>query len=512
MAAWTLLLAIGITACGGPDSATGPNTRPGSITVYPDSVEVPEGSSYALIVHAKDGAGNAVPLNQISWSSTDPGVATTDSLGQVLSRSPGTALVFATAAGVTDTVHVTVTAGSGTAAVTVSPGSATITVGGAATFTATARDAHGDPITDPITWSTAANSIARVDANGRVTGVATGTTTVRAGVDGLLGTATVRVTAPTSQVVSVQVTPSQTTVTAGEQVVFSAVPRDQNGNAVAGVSTAWSSANNAVATIASNGAALGRAPGDARIDATAAGVTGSATLHVNPASSGGGNWPHEPSGFTPVSDQPWTVADALDWVTQFGSVSIGLDLTAPLSPPSVLTITYPVGFVGGSAPGTMTRQIPGGHRYFFATWWKASNPWQGHETNVNKILFFFPSTGGDVTMVMYGHPGGPYELRVLPQFDGIASDWLFPNIDNVPVTLGDWHRLEWLVDYGTGTGTGTIRWWMDGQMIGSYTTVTFPTSIGTSAFKISPTWGGVGDTKTETDFFWFDETYLSYQP
>src|SRR5690242_15896498 len=93
MAAWTLLLAIGITACGGPDSATGPNTRPGSITVYPDSVEVPEGSSYALIVHAKDGAGNAVPLNQISWSSTDPGVATTDSLGQVLSRSPGTALV-----------------------------------------------------------------------------------------------------------------------------------------------------------------------------------------------------------------------------------------------------------------------------------------------------------------------------------------------------------------------------------------------------------------------------------
>lgn len=508
MAAWTLLLAIGVTACGGPDSATGPNTRPGSITVYPDSVEVPEGSSYALIVHAKDGAGNAVPLNQISWSSTDPGVATTDSLGQVISGSPGTALVFATAAGVTDTVHVTVTAGSGTPVVTVSPGSATITVGGAATFTATARDARGDPITDPITWSTASTSIARVDANGRVTGVATGTTTVRAGVDGLLGTATVRVTAPTSQVVSVQVTPSQTTVTAGEQVVFSAVPRDQNGNAVAGVSTAWSSANGAVATIASNGVALGRAPGDARIDATAAGVTGSATLHVNPASSGGGEWPHEPSGLTPVSDQSWSSLSILNWLLQFGTATISLDPTAPLSPPGVLKITYPIGFVGGAAPGTEMLTMPRLTTVFVGTWWKASDPWQGHPSNSNKIQYLFADGGGSMAMIMYGSPGGPYEMRVFPDWHGA---WLTPNVTNVPVTMGAWHRIEWLVQYGPpGTsGSGIVRWWIDGQLVGDYSNVTLaPTPL--SAYKIAPVWGGAETvTKTELDFFEYDHTYVS---
>jgi hypothetical protein len=26
---------------------------------------------------------------------------------------------------------------------------------------------------------------------------------------------------------------------------------------------------------------------------------------------------------------------------------------------------------------------------------------------------------------------------------------------------------------------------------------------------LSPTWGGVGDTKSETDYFWFDHVHIS---
>ncbi len=107
-------------------------------------------------------------------------------------------------------------------------------------------------------------------------------------------------------------------------------------------------------------------------------------------------------------------------------------------------------------------------------------------------------------IAMYGQPGGPFELRVLPEFPGLPINWYVPNVTQVTVALGQWHRVEWLAD----KSAGVMRWWLDGQLIGDYANVPFPSGA-FSEFQISSTWGGMGDTKTETDYYWFDHVHLS---
>jgi Big-like domain-containing protein len=76
------------------------------------------------------------------------------------------------------------------AAVTVAPDTAFLAPGTTATLAATARDASGGVLSGKtVTWTSANLSVATVNA-GVVTGVAAGTTTISASVDGKTGTAT----------------------------------------------------------------------------------------------------------------------------------------------------------------------------------------------------------------------------------------------------------------------------------------------------------------------------------
>ena len=230
----------------------------------------------------------------------------------------------------------------------------------------------------------------------------------------------------------------------------------------------------------------------------------------SPTVSGPRSWPNEPPGFRPVTDQPWNPQPALGWSLAWGQTAVVTDSSAPLSPPNVLEETYPIGFQGGDAPGTQVRSLPSLTSMYLGMWWKASDPWQGHNSNVNKIQFLFPRGKNDITMVMYGVPGGPYELRVIPQFENQPSEWLRPNAKQVPVTLGVWHRIEWLLVYNTTTepANGICKWWLDGQLVGDYTNVLYPASPMVD-YKLSPTWGGVGSAKTENDYFRYDHIYIS---
>jgi hypothetical protein len=184
------------------------------------------------------------------------------------------------------------------------------------------------------------------------------------------------------------------------------------------------------------------------------------------------------------------------------------DASAPVSAPSVGQWRYPAGFAGGESPATMYRALPGAfNEGFVGVSWKASQPWQGHNSFVNKIFFLLGGTCGNLIPVMYGPPAGPYQLRVAPEWGN--WNWLTPNVNDVPIALGVWHRIELYFKYNTG-GNGIIRWWMDGTLIGDYTSISFPQSGCFGEFQFAPTWGGVGDTKTETDYFWFDHAYISY--
>jgi hypothetical protein len=245
------------------------------------------------------------------------------------------------------------------------------------------------------------------------------------------------------------------------------------------------------------------------IMASAQGKSGSAVLVVT--APGKGPWPNEPAGFTVISDQPWNDLTSGGWSLQFGVLPLIVpDPTAPLSPPNVLQVTYPVGFASGSAPSTMVHDVPGSKQFYVGLWWKASNPWQGNDANTNKIEYVFTNGNGSIVLEMYGRPAGPFELRVYPSFSTSSGVWLVPNVNHIPVTLGQWHRIEWLLVYNTTTNpaNGIVRWWLDGQLIGDYSDVLYPTE-GLYQYKVAPVWGGIGGPKTETDYYWYDHLHLS---
>jgi hypothetical protein len=221
-------------------------------------------------------------------------------------------------------------------------------------------------------------------------------------------------------------------------------------------------------------------------------------------------WPHQPSGFSTLTDWAMNALTGSGWniVNSSGYATITADGAAPMSAPNVGQWRYPTGFGGGSAPATMYYPLPPAfNEGFVGITWKPSNPWQGHSSYVNKIFFLLGGACGNLIPIMYGPPGGPYQLRVAPEWGNWS--WLTPNVNNVPVALGAWHKIELYFKYNTGGANGVVRWWMDGTLIGDYSNISFPASGCFAEFQFSPTWGGVGDTKSQTDYFWFDHAFIS---
>ena len=322
---------------------------------------------------------------------------------------------------------------------------------------------------------------------------------------------------PASQVARIIVSPDAITLAPTQNQQFSAYGRTEAGDSTA-VAVTWSAT---AGTISPSGlytpAAVG---GVVQVSAAAAGgaPSGTATITVTGAPPASGGWTNEPAGNTvvsdygfndlfPVSDADVTIPGGSGWKSVYngnGYMTRVSDPTAPSSPSNVVQFLYPIGFPGTKGPATAWRPLPGLTRAYVGQWWKVSNPWQGNASSVNKIGYLVVNAGS-MFLAMYGPPGGPYELRVFPQFTGVSQDvWLTPNVAHVPVVLGTWHKLEWLVDYNGGV----VKWWMDGQLIGSYTGVPMPTG-GFVEYHLDPVWGGCCDTKTANDYYWFDQIHIS---
>jgi len=222
-------------------------------------------------------------------------------------------------------------------------------------------------------------------------------------------------------------------------------------------------------------------------------------------------WPHEPPGLSTLTDRVWTELTGGQWDRRDpGTDRIVQDSNVQDTTDAVLEYVYPAGFAGGRAPATQFYPLHQVRELFVGLQWKVSDPWQGHATHVNKIHFMYTGSA-DVAMVMHGPPGGPYEVRVLPQWPAHTGGWLRPNVTAAPLTLGVWHRIEWYLKYESqpGAADGIIRWWIDDALAGDYAQVRFPEDAGFVEYQISPTWGGVGDTKTETDYYRFHRSYIS---
>ena|GEM_PF-4899798 len=211
----------------------------------------------------------------------------------------------------------------------VTPAIGTIPIGASQELVASQLDSAIPVDFNPaLIWASNDNTIATVlptgPMAGTVTGVAPGTVTITVTVDNsgttYIGTATITVAA-NSVSNSVLVTPTTTdTVAVGRMIGFNATP-------ISSVHPTWdpmimpltwTSSNTSVATVyASNGGAMGVAPGTATITATSSlinGVTytGSITITVTPAgsftftSTAGPNGAISPLGTITVPDTPGT--------------------------------------------------------------------------------------------------------------------------------------------------------------------------------------------------------------
>jgi uncharacterized protein YjdB len=161
--------------------------------------------------------------------------------------------------------------------VTISGLVGTYTVGQTAQAGASVRDAAGNVLTRPVTWSSSAGTVATVNGNGLVTAVGPGTASISAASGGVTVTTSITVIAA---VASVSVSPTSTSIFTGETVQFTATPRDAAGGALTGRVVTWSS-NSGSATVSSTGLVTGVSAGSATITATSEGRTGTATVTVS---------------------------------------------------------------------------------------------------------------------------------------------------------------------------------------------------------------------------------------
>lgn len=187
-------------------------------------------------------------------------------------------------------------------------------------------------------------------------------------------------------------------------------------------------------------------------------------------------------------------------------------------------------FPEGGAPDIVYFPVPQSENHrnvYFGYTWKPSVAWQGHSSAVNKLSFLWWGNGGAYTGYvipeMYGAHAGPFhiEMFIFGANNAHIPECAYQNAEGNPchfspdapvmnITLGQWHRIEVLVRQSLTPGAqdGLLRWWMDGVLLGERTNIN-TVSDPMIQFEFSPTWGGVGDTKTQDDYFWFDHTRIS---
>ena len=252
-----------------------------------------------------------------------------------------------------------------------------------------------------------------------------------------------------------------------------------------------------------------------------------------------GPWPNEPPGFVVLTDQRWESFRSPGWVHQNRRARsrVIVDPGAPFPSKHVLEHEYPLGFIGGYEPAVDWHPLPDVRSLFVGFWWRASPVWLGHSV-VNKLTFTMQvqRPSGDATasaIVAFGPSPylaetgkmGPWTVRVAIEFptsnghvpnstgDDTGSRNLFGNSEPL-IRQGDgWHRVELLLIKSTTATSrdGTVRWWVDGNLSGDYTTVNFDQRP-FGEFQIAPTWGGLGEVKTRRDYLRFGPTRISHPP
>jgi uncharacterized protein YjdB len=225
-------------------------------------------------------SGESDVSGDVTWSSSDPDVATVSATGVVTGVSTGTAAITASLNGESATVEVEVIRGPPVdISVTVLEDSLALGLDTSVIATATYADGSTEDVTGDVTWSSSDESVATVDGDGDITTVGEGTAVITAMYDGTeVGSITITVSGV--GVASLSISPTSAEVPAGASATFALNAVGTDGTIWNATDDAdWTSSDEDVATV-TGGMAMALMAGDTTITATLGGMSVSAALTV----------------------------------------------------------------------------------------------------------------------------------------------------------------------------------------------------------------------------------------
>lgn len=216
----------------------------------------------------------------VTWSTSDPTIASVDTNGLATTVAAGTATITATVGTFTDSSTITVVAAH-LLSITVSPATISMAPGTQQAFTATGVfDDGSTQVLPSVQWSSSATSVMTIDGNGLGQAVAAGSATITATSGAVSGTASVTVTSAT--LVSLAIAPLKSNMPSGATKQFTATGTfSDNSTQDLTLLVLWSSSSMSVATIDNTGLVSSVAPGSTTIGASYGSISQTTTLTVS---------------------------------------------------------------------------------------------------------------------------------------------------------------------------------------------------------------------------------------
>ncbi|WP_429091062.1 beta strand repeat-containing protein [Aeromonas rivipollensis] len=249
-----------------------------ALQVIPPTASLPKGAKlqFQAIATFSDNSSQDV-TNQVNWNSSDISVATIDLNGEATAFSEGGSDISANFLGVTsNTVLLVVTnATVSSIQVVLNGGSGNLAKGSSVQFNAQAVLSDGSTldVSSQAAWFSSDQTKVTINAQGLATGVAVGTSTISASLNGVTSAGTV-LTVTNATVTQIQITPPSLTLAKGTKGKLTAIATYSD-NSTQDVSSqvVWNSSNTGVATINLSGEVSAVSNGSATLTGRVGAVT-----------------------------------------------------------------------------------------------------------------------------------------------------------------------------------------------------------------------------------------------
>jgi uncharacterized protein YjdB len=264
-----------------------------SIVVTPSNASLPLFTTQQYIAMATFSDGTSQDITGVAtWSSSAPAIASITVSGLAIAKGVTNTSIFITAAfgQITGSAGLTVNAAN-LSSISIQPATGSIAQGTKLQFTATGTFTDGGTrnITSQVNWTSTDNTIASIGtSSGFLSGIAPGIVTITAALGSVTASVPLNVTG--AKIVSISVSSTSGTIPIGGHASFTATGLfDDSSSQDITTSAAWTSNNNAVATVGATsgnyGTVTGIGTGTTNINAAftygTASAAGSATVSVS---------------------------------------------------------------------------------------------------------------------------------------------------------------------------------------------------------------------------------------